>query len=325
MTNSKQTGTVGNKQPCNLISVIMPCFNAEKYLREAIKSVLQQTYPHVELVVVDDGSTDDSKNILRSYDERIVLIEQENRGPYPARNLGIKNSKGEFVAFLDADDYWHEDCLEELYSAINKSKAALAYCGWQNIGVRGKRGDPYVPPDYERGNKSELFLHAASPWPIHAALIRRNVLEEVGGFDERWSTCMDYDLWLRTAVSRPIKRVEKVLAFYRHHDKGQITSTQWRQARNVWLVKKRFVKRFPELVADIPPSKLRRFIDGALLHRGYEAHWRRDLVSAQKIFRIALRAGGWGVKDLRYLLPALLPESLYQALISTADKQAPFR
>lgn len=301
------------------ISVIMPCFNAEKYLREAIESVLDQTYPHVELLVVDDGSIDGSKDILRGYGERIVLIEQKNRGPYPARNVGIKASKGEFIAFLDADDYWHKDCLKELYAAINKSKAALAYCGWQNIGVTGKRGHPYIPPDYELGNRSELFLHAASPWPIHAALIRRNVLEEVGGFDERWPTCMDYDLWLRAAVSRPIERVEKVLAFYRHHDKGQITSTQWRQARNVWLIKKQFVKHFPELVADIPPSKLRRFIDGALLHRGYEAYWRRDLVSAQKIFRMALRNNYWELKDLRYLLPAILPPSWYVCIIQQTD------
>lgn len=302
-----------------LISVIMPCFNGEKYLREAIESVRQQTYPHVELIVVDDGSTDGSRDILREYGEQVVFLEQENRGPYPARNLGIEASRGESVAFLDADDYWRADCLELLHKALAGSNAAVSYCGWQNIGLAGGRGAPYVPPDYEAGNKAEQFLRAAAPWPIHAALVRRSVLEEVGGFDLQWPTCMDYDLWLRIGFSRPIVRVEEVLAFYRHHNEGQITSKQWRQAKNSWLVKKKFVESNPAAVAGIPPARLKELIDGGLLRRGYDAYWKRDLVSAQKIFRMALRAGGWGVKDMKYLLPALLPEKLYQSLIGKSD------
>lgn len=302
-----------------LISVIMPCFNGEKYLREAIESVRQQTYPYVELIVVDDGSTDGSRDILREYGEQVVFLEQKNQGPYPARNLGIQASRGEFIAFLDADDYWRPDCLELLHKALAGSNAAAAYCGWQNIGLPGGRGAPYVPPDYEAGNKAEQFLRAAAPWPIHAALVRRSVLDEVGSFDLQWPTCMDYDLWLRIGFSRPIVRVEEVLAFYRHHNEGQITSKQWRQARNSWLVKKKFVESNPAAVAGIPSARLKELIDGGLLRRGYDAYWKRDLVSAQKIFRMALRAGGWGLKDMKYLLPALLPEKLYQSLIGKSD------
>ncbi len=304
-----------------LISVIMPCFNGEKYLREAIESVRQQTYPHVELIVVDDGSTDGSKDILRAYGEKITVLEQENQGPYPARNLGIEASHGEFVAFLDADDYWRADCLELLHKALADSDAAVAYCGWQNVGLAGGRGAPYIPPDYEAGDKAEQFLRAAAPWPIHAALVRRSVLEEVDGFDLQWPTCMDYDLWLRIGFSRPIARVEEVLAFYRHHNEGQITSKQWRQARNSWLVKKKFVQSNPEAAAGIPPARLKELIDGGLLRRGYDAYWKRDLVSAQKIFRMALRAGGWGTGDLKYLLPALLPAGLYRTLIGKSNRR----
>jgi len=304
-----------------LISVIMPCFNGKKYLREAIESVRQQTYSHVELIVVDDGSTDGSQDILREYGEQITVIKQENQGPYPARNLGLQHAQGEFAAFLDADDYWRADCLELLHKALANSNAALAYCGWQNIGLPGKRGAPYIPPNYEAGNKAEQFLRAAAPWPIHAALVRRSALEEVGGFDLQWPTCMDYDLWLRLGLTRLIVRVEDVLAFYRHHNEGQITSKQWRQAKNSWLVKKKFVESNLEAVADIPTARLKDLIDGGLLRRGYDAYWKHDLVSAQKIFRVVLRECTWGGSDLKYLLPALLPEWVYIKLVQTLSSR----
>ena len=195
----------------------------------------------------------------------------------------------------------------------------LAYCGWQNVGATDRTNEPYVPPDYEQGDKLELLLRAASPWPIHAALVRRSVLDEVGGFDTHFATCMDYDLWLRIGASRPIVRVPKVLAYYRFHPGGQITSRQWRQAENVWLVKKKFAAAAPHLVAQFSRQRLRELIDGALLRRGYDCYWRRDLVSARRIFRRSLHAGGWKLKDLKYLLPALLPEASYLSLIGRAD------
>ncbi len=164
-----------------------------------------------------------------------------------------------------------------------------------------------------------VVLRHAAPWPIHAALIRRNALEEVRGFSERLFSCMDYDLWLRIATSRPIKRVNEALAFYRHHSKEQITSKKWRQAKNVWVVKRNFIKQFPELVYDISPSMLRQLVDGDILRRAYEAYWERDLVSARRIFRMVLRTGCLGFKDLKYIIPALLPESWYERLINKID------
>ena len=127
---------------------------------------------------------------------------------------------------------------------------------------------------------------------------------------------MDYDLWLRIGASRRDRRVPEVLAFYRHHDRGQITSKQWRQAENVWLVKKKFVAASPQLVARILAPRLEELIDGGLLRRGYDCYWRRDLVSARRIFRRSLRTGGWKLKDLQYLLPALLPEAPYLASLA---------
>ena len=302
-----------------LISVIMPSYNSQDYLEEAVGSVMQQTYGNVELILIDDGSTDRSLEIANTLIERhqghILLLTQANLGPYHARNLGIGRARGEFIAFLDADDWWSLDCLEKLHNALISSEAAVAYCGWQNVGATDRSNQPYVPPDYEQGDKAEQFLRAASPWPIHAALTRSTTLRGVGGFDTQWRTCMDYDLWLRIGVFNRIVRVPEAMAFYRHKVTGQITSKQWVQAENTRLVKRKFVSTHPALVAHFTRAKLRELIDGAYLKRGYQAYWRRDLVTAWHVFRKALRNGGWRLADLKYLLPALLPLPLYTRLV----------
>jgi glycosyltransferase involved in cell wall biosynthesis len=308
-----------------LISVIMPCYDSAAYLQQAMESVLEQSYRDVELVVVDDGSSDDSPAIAarlaQQHAGRVTLLRTHRAGPYPARNAGLARARGEFVAFLDADDYWSAQFLARLHLALRDSPAVLAYCGWQNIGATDRTNEPYVPPDLEQGDKLEQLLRAASPWPIHAALVRRAVIDQVGGFDTTLATCMDYDLWLRISASRPIARVPEVLAYYRFHSDGQITSKQWRQAENVWRVKKKFVDAFPHLTARFPRRRLQELIDGALLKRGYDCYWRRDLVSARRIFRRSLQAGGWKLKDLKYLLPALLPERPYRSLIACVERR----
>lgn len=304
-----------NKLLPDRISVIMPCYNSESYLREAIESVLGQTYADVELIVVDDGSTDGSKAILREYGEQITVLEQENQGPYPARNLGLQHAHGEFVAFLDADDWWSLDCLEKLHLALINSNAVLVYCGWQNVGSSHRGQKPYIPPDYESGNKVKELLRGGAPWPIHAALCETSVIHDVGGFNVDMPTSMDFDLWLRIAASRNIDLVPEVLAYYRFHGATQISSKPWRQAINGWRIKRRFVDQNPDLVAGLVQTELCNLIDSALLQRGYDFYWRGDLVTSRHVFRKVLLHGGWKLPDLKYLLPALLPERAYVKLV----------
>lgn len=297
------------------ISVVMPCYNAEAHLTDSIESVLGQTHPDVELIVVDDGSTDNSNSILDSFNDRIISLSQTNKGPGPARNKGIAQATGEYVAFLDSDDYWDQNCLQELYQALNGTDAALSYCGWQNVGGPANRSQPYIPPDYESSDKAERFLQTAAPWPIHAALVRHDALKAVGCFDEQWATCMDYDLWLKVGTGAPIILVEKVMAYYRHHGTTQITSNQWRQAQNVLSVKQHFIQQYPEQVSHLSTQKLRELTYGAYLKRGFDAYWKRDLVSAHHIFRRCLKERYFQLKQLKYLLPALLPKKLFIKLI----------
>ena len=302
------------------ISVVMPCFNTERYLKSSIDSVLKQAYPNIELIVIDDGSTDNSKEILKQYGNQITTLFQDNQGPGPARNRGIEVATGEFIAFLDSDDYWDSRCLALLYAALKNSDAVLSYCGWQNVGGAANKCQPYIPPDYEHNDKVEQFLKTAAPWPIHAALVRHDILLKVGAFDEQWSTCMDYDLWLRIGTQWPIKLVEEVLAFYRHHSSGQITSKQWRQAMNVLQVKLNYIKTHPTLIQHLSEQRLKELTTEAYLKRGYDAYWKRDLVSAHRIFRVCLKHGYYKVSDFKYLLPAILPEVLFKQLVGLMDK-----
>lgn len=303
----------------NLISVIMPCYNAASFVRQAVESALGQSYPDVELVVVDDGSSDESLKILEElksqYAGRVRIFQQENKGPYPARNLGLSHARGEYIAFLDADDYWDSDCLRRLYDTMHGHAADISYCGWQNIHESGNDRDPYIPPSYEEQDIVAAFLNGC-PWPIHAALTRRNIIDSVNGFSERYHTSMDYDLWLRILkYTRSIVRTPEVLAYYRWHDKGQISSVKWLQILHARDVRQDFVNRNSCLVKHISRKRLRKIINASLLQSGYQSFWKRDLESAWHLFRMALIKGVWTVRDLKYILPSLLPYRIYARLV----------
>lgn len=312
--------------PVPLISVVMPCFNAERYVEIAVRSALEQSYGNVEVVVVDDGSTDRSSEIVQGlqgvFGDRLKLLSSARLGPYPARNLALREAAGDLVAFLDADDYWAPDCLAALASALQAAGADFAYCGWQNVGDGAPGGQPYVPPAYEEGDPVEHFLRGC-PWPIHAVLLRRPVLQAVGGFSERMFSSMDYDLWIRLlTVSRKMVRVPRVLAFYRWHGSGQISAVKWRQVLHAWQVRRDFVTQNPALVAHLPAARQRELVDAVLLDEGRALFWRRDLLGAQPLLRQAFRSGAWRLKDLPLLGAAHLPAGLFKSLVQYVDGSA---
>lgn len=306
------------------ISVVMPCYNAAPFVVEAVECVMGQSHGNVELIIVYDGSTDGSKAILQalaeSHPQRIVLLHQDRRGPYPARNLGLKHAKGDLVSFLDADDYLSQDCLEKLAGALERQAADLAYCGWQNFGEGAPGSQPYVPPDYATMDTAAEFLRSC-PWPIHAALVRREAVEAIGGFSERCFSSMDYDFWLRLyAHTQRIVRVPEVMAFYRWHGGGQISKTRWKQVLDALQVRRDFIAQHPERVSHLSQAKLSELSDGYLMREAYRSYWKRELEDAQKLFRAALREGSWKASDLRYLIPATLPGSVFRRLVALVSR-----
>jgi len=302
----------------------MPCFNAAPYLTEAVNAVMGQTYDSVELIVVDDGSTDGSDAILTRLAEahpgRIRLLYSSRLGPYPARNLALRQAGGAFIAFLDADDWWLPETLEKLYDALAEGDADLAYCGWQNVG-EGLESPPYVPPAYEEEDPVAHFLHGC-PWPIHAALVKQQVVVQLGGFSERRFASMDYDFWLRAlALTRRIKRVPEVLAFYRWHHLGQVSAVKWRQVLDALDAQQDFIRHNPGLVAHLPAEQLRDLTEGHVLRQAYRAFWKRDLVSARKLFRHAAAKGTYRMRDLRHVVSAFLPMPVYRGLIKLTERE----
>ena len=299
--------------PTPLVSVIMPCYNGEAYLSESIDSVLNQDFTDFELIVVDDGSTDNSIATLRSYGSKIRIVNQDHTGVSAARNTGISMAKGEFIAFLDCDDYWAPNFLSDMVTDMNDPGIVLTYCGWQSVGV--KEGQPFIPPDYETPEKLEHLLRFACLWPIHAVLVRRDILPKPVVFNPDYPACEDYDLWLRIAAFNRIRLVPKVLAFYRKHDKGQATDNQATVAHYNLLVKRRFIDEYPSVCQGVSLAQLRNFCTECFIKRGYDCLWKGELRSAHRIFRSALRLRLVSIKDLKYALPTLLPYSLYCALL----------
>ena len=302
-----------------VISIIMPCFNAARHLHTSIGSVRAQTFTGWELIIIDDGSTDETPKLLTGAaagDSRIQVTRQANRGVSAARNVGIHAARGEFIAFLDADDTWAPRFLNTLLAALRShAECVLAYCGWQNLGLRGPRGQPFIPPNYENAEKRDK-LFAGCRWPIHAALTRRSAIIEVGGFDADLKNAEDYALWLELAGTRPIVLVPEVLAFYHFHDGPQASGNRASGALHHLAAQKKYLQRHPEHAAAMGRAHVRKLLYGGMMRSGFDCYWRRDLAAARTIFRRVMRAGYGSRRAWLYMLPSLLPLRLHAGLIT---------
>jgi glycosyltransferase involved in cell wall biosynthesis len=305
--------------PC--VSIIMPCYNAAAHLPSSVGSVLAQTFNDWELIAIDDGSSDATLDWLRKQsDPRFRIHSQANQGVSAARNAGLARASGRYVAFLDADDTWAAHFLGKMVAALQANPSAvLAYCGWQNLGLTGGRGEPFVPPDYENDKKAET-LFAGCRWPVHAALVIRVAVLAAGGFDRTLKNAEDYALWLRVATTAPIIRVPEVLAFYHFHGGEQASGDHARAALQHWQVQQEYLAGHPELGTVLGKSRARELMIGALLARGYACYWQRDLPAARKIFRAVMKQVYGTLTDWKYMLPAWLPLSWHQRLIGLRNR-----
>lgn len=304
------------------VSIVMPCYNAAAHLPQSLGSVLTQTSPDWELIAIDDGSRDDTLELLRGQtDPRLRVFSQLNSGVSAARNAGLRHAHGEYVAFLDADDTWSPTFLKKLVAALRaEPDAALAYCGWQNVGLPGARGQPFIPPDYETPDKRET-LFSGCRWPIHAAMTRREAVMLAGGFDPRLKNAEDYALWLEIAGTNPIVRVPEVLAFYHFHSGAQASANRARAALQLLGAQRAYLARHPHFLSQLGLSRQREILYGNLLRTGLDCYWKRDLEAARPIFRTVMRNGFGTPSDWKYMLPALMPLKLHQALLSAFESK----
>jgi glycosyltransferase involved in cell wall biosynthesis len=186
-----------------LVSVIIPVFNRAWSIRRAIDSVLSQTYKNFELLVVDDGSTDATPDILSGYGKAIKVITQQNAGVSNARNQGITEASGRLIAFLDSDDYWLPSKLSAQVDFFSSRPEAMI-CQTEEIWMKNnRRMNPKKRHQKPSGMmfSESLRLCLISP---SAVMIRKELFDDVGIFDEALPACEDYDLWLRVTCRYPV-------------------------------------------------------------------------------------------------------------------------
>lgn len=309
------------RAPTPLVSVIMPCLNAAQFIERALASVEAQTIDDYELLVIDNGSTDGTTQILERLRRPLTrILHQPTPGVSNARNKGLEEARGRYIAFLDADDTWEPTCLEHLLAGLRKHPdAVLAYCGWQNTGLPEAQSRPFVPPDYENDSKLALLLQRCR-WPIHATLTRREAIEDAGGFNTQLSHAEDFLLWLTIAYDKPIVRVPEVLAYYHFHESGQASSRAARSAIQHHLAQKLFLREHPAVRHQLGRRRVAEATYGELLRRGYIAYWKRDLTTARVIFRAVMKGLYGKPKDWKYMAPALLPAYWHQGLIRLTER-----
>ncbi|HYM69404.1 MAG TPA: glycosyltransferase [bacterium] len=183
-----------------LVTVIIPAYNAGRFIEDAVRSALDQTYANCEIIVVDDGSTDDTRGRVAALGPRVTLVEQANAGPSAARNTGIRRGRGAYVAFLDADDVWLPHKLARAVETLDQDPGTdVVYDWWSFIDEAGHTRPQVCAPAHE-GDVLEPLLMGCFLRPS-VVTIRRTCLDQVGLFDPALSWAEDYDLFLRIAVA----------------------------------------------------------------------------------------------------------------------------
>lgn len=198
------------------ISIVVTCYNYGKYLERCLNSILAQTYKDYEIFIINDGSTDNTDEVVAPYinNPNLKYIKQENAGQTVAKNNGISHASGEYIAFLDADDLWEKDKLEKQIILFNAPKVGVVYSGFTQIGENDETTYIFVPSLKHRGKIREQLLFNNFIC-FSSSIIRRSVLDEIGHFDESLAMGIDWDLWLRVSIKYKFDYVDENLVLHR--------------------------------------------------------------------------------------------------------------
>lgn len=272
-----------------LVSIIIPCYNATQFLRDALNSALAQSYAAIEIVVVNDGSTDNFENVIAPYREnaRVKIVAQENRGLSAARNRGIRESRGAYLKFLDADDWLHRDAIAKQIAAFEtQPELGFVYCDVQHVDAQGNASDDYSVANTRRLLNGDILpsLLVGGYFTPNTVLVPRRVLDRVGLFDETLTAREDYELWMRIVCEGYAAYfVPEKLAYYRRHSNNMTNDAAWMQATHLRALDL-VVTRYPHRVA----SALHELIY-AQQRIDRDSAWARETIAAQQIEIEALK------------------------------------
>lgn len=303
-----------------LVSVIMPAYNAQDFIREAICSVLEQDYPRLELIVVNDGSTDQTAQEARVFGERVRVLEKENGGAAAARNHGISAAQGELVAFLDADDIWLPGKLSAQVGYLMKhpevGMVTSNFLIWQPEpdGVFGQPPRPtidHVADEIVREHSGWIYGELLCDCVVCTitVLIRRSVVDSVGLFNGDLRTGEDYEYWLRVSRQTQVTKLNRDFACYRIH--AQSTTQVPRPIDNEYLVLQGMLKKFGPVGPDgsrVPEARLADRLFRICFSHGLIHYWRGDPRISRKAFREAIGYVGSRPKAWIYWALALIKD-----------------
>ena len=307
-----------------LISVIIPAYNAEKTIKKTVQSVLEQTLADFEVIVINDGSTDQTLGTLESIeDSRVHVFTFPNSGPQKSRNRGIEKAQGKYLAFLDADDLWTKDKLAEQLQVLQANpEAAMAY-SWTNwIDEHDKvwRRGAHVSVS---GNVAARLLLSDFIGSGSNPLLRTEVVQTLGGFDDDIVAGQDWEMWLRVASQYPVVAISKVHVLYRKLP----TSSAWsnnvqRQEKGYRQVVAKTIRRSPETLEPLERRVLGNVYKSLTVDSVERAISAKQAPLAIKLTSQAvwydpslLQARVLYKVILRVILLTLLPASQYRRLV----------
>ncbi|MGA2410072.1 MAG: glycosyltransferase [Candidatus Binataceae bacterium] len=308
------------------VSAIIPAYNAAATVDAAIGSVLAQKYQGFELIVVNDGSTDATAEVLRGYGDRITVIEQANAGAAAARNAGLRAARGSYIALLDADDLWKPQLLERLVPILDAdSECALAYGDLEMIDSNGNSlHTGLIGAAVAHAPTLDEMLHRV--WPImpSAVVMRRSVLEAIGGFCTEFRSCTYEDLycWMRAREHGHFVYVPERLAFWRFALFPRPLKRRGRLSAHNREVFARLVRdRWGVTITPLMTARIRapRSILGYI---GLKAMRDGDTQRAREAFRYALELDPRRVKNYLRLARTYLPAGLARALSGRTGRQS---
>jgi glycosyltransferase involved in cell wall biosynthesis len=230
------------------VSVIVPTFNRAPLIERALKSVFEQTYRDYEVVVVDDGSTDGTGKLLEKYNGAIKYVYQDNSGISAARNRGIRESGGEYIAFLDSDDWWAADKLQEQVNVLaSQPKVGIVYGRMPIINDKGEQIG--MKPSGVSGKNFRELIEFWGDLPTSTVMTRRECFDKAGTFDMDLVSMEDIDMWLRIARSYDLFEIEgKHLAYYYRHE-SQVTKNPVNVYEGLVKIYKKILENYPDVPA----------------------------------------------------------------------------
>lgn len=278
-----------------LISIIVPAYNAEAFILDAIKSITAQCYPALEILIVDDGSQDSTVALVREACPSAIIIQQTNAGAAAARNTGLKAARGKFLCFLDADDCWLPGKLEAQIKHLKQyPETGAVFHQWfiWHPDSNGHYATPHIqqnpaPQETDAALSGWIYHHLLLDCVVHTStvMMRREVLDQVGLFKAELVTGEDYDYWLRVSQQFRIDKLRGTYSFYRAAE-GSLTSKP-KQSNNEYNVLKQAVDRWGTLSPDgltISKHQLTERLANLAFDFGYAHFYRGSAKTARQAF-----------------------------------------